>query len=643
MRYLEKLNPEQKEAVLSVEGPVLVFAGAGSGKTRVVTTRIAHMLDIGISSEQILGLTFTNKAAGEMQERVMALTSNQVLISTFHSLGARILRQSIEALGFQRHFSIYDEEDVEKLLSASLEKFGVKEKRGGVRLWRSLISRAKNDLKNPEECELEDLTSDHQALFPFIYRDYLERLKHCNAVDFDDLLYLPVKLLQEHRAHLEFYQNRWTHLLIDEYQDTNLAQYALLRLLVEKSRNLFVVGDPDQSIYSWRGANIHNIFNFERDYEGAKVIQLEQNYRSRTTILRAANALIRHNPGRYEKKLWSERGEGAKVGRYSGYSERDEARFIASRLVFHLERNEIPLKEMVVFYRTNAQSRPFEDQFLALGIPYVIVGGISFYQRKEVKDVLAFLRLVVSDRDAVAFARVLNVPKRGIGETSLEKIIARAESLNWPIVEFCQRLVKGDPLAHIPGLATKGRQGVGSFIELITSLRECAKENSLGEIVKAIIERSHYLDYLKEDSETFEERKENLDALIAKAIEWELGYEKGNLELFLEELSLKSSQDEAGSNIDKVNLMTVHHGKGLEFAVAVVAGLEEDLFPHVNARGSEEKLEEERRLCYVGMTRAKDYLYLTDSQVRYLWGTERLQRPSRFLKEIPPEFLERVR
>lgn len=642
MHYLEKLNPEQKEAVLSIEGPILVFAGAGSGKTRVVTSRIIHMLEQGISHERILGLTFTNKAAKEMQERVIQFTSSRVLISTFHSLGAHILRQSIEALGFHPRFTIYDESDVEQLLKSSLEKFGIQGKKGDLRLWRALISKAKNDLKNPENCWGESLPNAYRSVFPEVYQDYLESLKKSNAVDFDDLLYLPVKLFQTSSTHLEFYQNQWSHLLIDEYQDTNAAQYALVRLLVKKSGNLFVVGDPDQSIYSWRGANIHNILHFENDFEGAKIIQLEQNYRSRTAILRAANALIGNNPQPYKKKLWSERGEGAKVGSYSGYNERDEARFIASRLLFHREKNGIAFKDMAVFYRTNAQSRPFEDQLLALAIPYSIVGGISFYQRKEIKDLLSFLKLLISDWDIVSFSRVINIPKRGIGETTLEKIIAKASILNCPIIEFCKKIAQGNLEGEIP-LTARGRKGIFAFVEFLTDLREKVEGKPLGEIVKMVIEKSDYLSYLKEDPETFDERKENLDELIAKAIEWEITHEEHHLELFLEELSLKSSLDEAEENLDKVSLMTVHNGKGLEFGVAVVAGLEEDLFPHVNAKGSEEKIEEERRLCYVGMTRAKDYLYLTYSQVRYLWGGERFQRPSRFLKEIPSEFLERFR
>lgn len=637
-----QLNEEQQQAVSIVDGPVLVLAGAGSGKTRVVTTRIVHLIKSGVPFWKILGLTFTNRAAQEMQERVRGITDSNVLICTFHSLGARILRESIECLGFKSHFAIYDEDDTQKVLANCLERFGIKEKKGDLRVWRSLISKAKNDLKAPDEVALDDLPDSHQAIFPAVYRAYLEQLKQCDAVDFDDLLFLPVQILRDFPEKRALYQERWSHLLIDEYQDTNGAQYAFVQLLVEKSRNLFVVGDPDQAIYSWRGANIRNILSFEKDYPGANVIRLEQNYRSRTNILRAANALISNNQNRYEKELYSERGEGALIGRYSGFSDREEARFVASKIRHHHAYEKIPLQDIVVFYRTNAQSRPLEDQFLSMGLSYTIIGGISFYQRKEIKDILSFMRLILSDRDAVAFERVLNVPKRGIGEATQAKLLNAATQENLPILTYCRALLEKQGLNNPVTLTAKVRQGLQEFINLIDALRLMAPGALLQNIVKTVIEKSGYLTYLKEDRETYEDRKENLDELIAKGVEWDLSHSEPHLASFLEELSLKSSLDES-TDQDRVNLMTVHNGKGLEFTVAFVVGLEEDLFPHVNSRESPEQLEEERRLCYVGMTRAKEYLYLTDSQMRYLWGTQRFQRPSRFLKEIPQEFIERHR
>lgn len=643
MEYLKNLNEEQLEAVTTIDGPVLVLAGAGSGKTRVVTSRVIHLIKSGIAPSHILGLTFTNKAAQEMKERVNRLTQSNVWISTFHSLGVRILRESISFLGYKRDFAIYDEDDSEKLLRQYLNELGEKEKKGDLKAVRSLISKVKNNLLNAEHVDTEMLAPPYQDKFAAIYARYTSRCQECNAVDFDDLLFLPVRLFREFPEILEHYQQRYRYLLIDEYQDTNQAQYTLVKSLVEKTQNIFVVGDPDQSIYSWRGANLSNILNFERDYPGAKIIRLEQNYRSRSNILEAANHLISNNAQRYEKNLWSKLGEGAKIRRFSGYDEQEEARFVARKIRFHHEQNGIPYNQMVVFYRTNAQSRPLEDQLLHVKLPYIIVGGISFYQRKEIKDILAFLRLIHSEADYIAFARTINLPKRGIGEATLEKLVAHAMLENMPIVAFVKSLVEKAPLKHNLKLSPKILDSLGQFSSMIHELRAFSKNASLKDLVVEVIEKSRYLDYLAmEEKETLEERKENLDELISKAIEWELNASEPSLEGFLEELSLKSSLDEANHERDRVNLMTIHNGKGLEFTVTFLAGMEEDLFPHANARESEAAIEEERRLCYVGMTRAKEYLYLTSSQMRYLWGTQRFQRPSRFLLEIGPQFLERV-
>lgn len=641
MSSQQHLNEAQKEAVSQTEGPVLVLAGAGSGKTRVVTERIIHLLELGIPPGRILGLTFTNKAAGEMKERVAKKTSSHVLICTFHSLGARILRESIDQLGYERNFTIYDEDDVEKLLKACFKELDLGEKKAELRSYRSWISRMKNAVVKADGLDDAEIIAAAPSDFAKVYTLYQQKLREYQAVDFDDLLYLTVRLFREHPATLAMYQERWWYLLIDEYQDTNLAQYLIVRLLVEKRKNLCVVGDPDQSIYSWRGADIGNILNFERDYPGAKIIRLEQNYRSRTTILEAANAVIENNQSRYEKNLWSDRGEGEKIRRFTGYDEREEAWFVSQEIQEHHREEKVPLQNFVIFYRTNAQSRPFEDQFLADRIPYQIIGGISFYQRREIKDILAFLRMVHSGADFVSFLRSINLPRRGLGEATIEKIRQGAASELVPILYYCEKIVDGEDLRNAPKLSSRALEGLNDYIRIIRELRELHNQQTLKELVKSTVEKTGYFNYLSQDVETFSDRKENVDELIAKAAEWEGELSgKGDLGAFLEELSLKASHDEKAP-LDCVKLMTVHNGKGLEFDITFLVGLEEDLFPHVNAKKSSESIEEERRLFYVGMTRAKEYLYLTHSHMRYIWGMQRQQCPSRFIYELPSKFIEK--
>ena len=635
------MNTEQQEAVDTIYGPLLVLAGAGSGKTRVVTYRIVKILEQGIDPTEILGLTFTNKAAGEMKERIRRLTHHQVLICTFHSLGARILRESIQALGYLPGFTIYDEQDVDKIMKLCLDELNSGLKLDS-KLFLNLISRAKNAMLAPEEVDETDLDVN-EKIFPEVYACYQKKLKECNALDFNDLLYLPVRLFKEHPEILDHYQKRWSFLLIDEYQDTNAAQYSIVRYLVEKHGNLCVVGDPDQSIYSWRGANIQNILGFERDYPGAKVVRLEQNYRSRSNILEASNTLISYNSGRLEKNLWSDRGLGEKIKHYTADTERGEAQFVAEKIAHHYEKGNIPLRQMAVFYRTNAQSRALEDRLLIHHIPYVIVGGVSFYQRKEIKDILAFLRVVHSGVDFVSFSRTINLPKRGMGDTTVEKIRSGASEEQLSLIAYCDGLVQDKPLHHPIKLPPKQKEGLKSYLSILHELREIGKTCSLKELVKSTIEQTGYLEYIKNDAETYQERKENLNALISKAMEWELSTENPSLEGFLEELSLKSSLDEADASQDRISLMTVHNGKGLEFDVVFLVGMEEDLFPHANSRDSVPAQEEERRLCYVGMTRAREYLYVCDVRQRFLWGTTRSQRPSRFLKEIPDQYMEKIR
>lgn len=625
---MSNLNPNQQMAVVHGEGPLLVLAGAGSGKTRVVTHRIAHLIDMGISPNEILAVTFTNKAADEMRTRIRTLKNAQVLACTFHSLGARILRESIFLLGYRPDFTIYDEEDSEKLLKNCLAELQIADEKGSLREIRHQISSSKNDLIDPDEIKDD---------FGPAYVLYQQRLKECNALDFDDLLYMTVKLLKENEQARHLYQNRWKFILIDEYQDTNIAQYTLARILVEKHKNIFAVGDPDQSIYSWRGAKYQNILNFENDFPGAKVITLDQNYRSTNIILQGSNALIEHNSDRYEKKLWSGLGEGAKIGVYVAQNEKLEAEFVAQKILhFSLDRH-VPLNEIAVFYRTNAQSRNFEDALLMRRIAYQIIGGLSFYQRREIKDILAYLKMVVSNTDLISFLRTINLPKRGLGPGTIEKIVELANRKAIPIFTLCEEILSTGEIK----LSAKQREGLRDYISAIHSLRAKRADLALHELISETILSTRYLSYLQEDPETFQDRKENVDELIGKAAEWQDEQTEPGLTKFLEELSLRTNAEEQ-PHLPSVKLMTIHNSKGLEFDLVFLVGLEEDLFPHINSKDKPQALEEERRLCYVGMTRAKRQLYLCSTLYRFMWGTARFMRPSRFLKEIPAKYLENL-
>lgn len=619
-----ELNPQQQAAVQHVEGPLLVLAGAGSGKTRVVTHRIARLLDLGVPPADILAVTFTNKAADELKSRIRAHKNAHVLACTFHSLGARILRESISRLGYRNDFTIYDEEDSEKLLRACLDQNHIPAEKGFLRQIGHQISSAKNDLIPPEKADRE---------FASIYQLYQQKLKECNAVDFDDLLYLTVQLLTHHADLCELYQKRWSFMLIDEYQDTNLAQYTLAKILVAKHNNIFAVGDPDQSIYSWRGARYQNILNFEFDFPGAKVVTLDQNYRSTNIILQAANALIQHNGERYEKKLWSHLGEGDKIGIFVASTERTEAEFVAHQILKHS--TSTSLNEIAIFYRTNAQSRTFEDALLSRKIDYQIIGGLSFYQRREIKDILAYLKMIVSNTDLIAFLRTINLPKRGLGVATLDKLVDAAGAHNMPIFLFCEEALSRPDLFK---LSPKQHSGLRSYISTLHALRHKRAHLNLHELISEVIAATRYLDYLQEDPETFQDRKENVNELVGKATEWQEETPEPSLMKFLEELSLRTHREEQ-PHLPSIKLMTLHNSKGLEFDLVFLVGLEEDLFPHVNSRDDLKAIEEERRLCYVGMTRAKRHLYLCSATSRYMWGTLRSMRPSRFLKEIPAQYL----
>lgn len=631
MNFLDQLNSQQRIATTHIEGPLLVLAGAGSGKTRVVTYRIAHLLRIGVPSAEILAVTFTNKAADEMCQRIFNLTQETILSCTFHSLCARILRESISYLDYRNDFTIYDEEDSEKVIRECLKTLGLKEDKATLKTLKTQISQAKNTLTHPENISPDEKT------FCQVYGIYQKKLKQYNALDFDDLLYLTVRLLKSNNQVLDIYQKCWSFILIDEYQDTNMAQYILIHLLAMRHNNVFAVGDPDQSIYSWRGASVHNILNFEKDFLGAKVITLEENYRSHSLILKAANSLIQHNEGRYPKNLWSKRTEGEKITLYLTDTEYEEARFVISQIhKLHIDQK-MRLNECAIFFRTHSQSRLFEDYLLKETIPYVIVGGLSFYQRKEIKDLLAWLRMILSSTDFIAFSRTINLPKRGIGNTTLQKLREVIEKYKMDILTCIQAILNG----QIPcKLSSKQLQGLKEYTDLILSIQKNAlQKKKLSLLIEQIIHQSRYLDHLREDPDSYQDRRGNIEELITKAMEWEEENKEAPLIQFLEELTLKSTSQKPEEN-DYIRLMTLHNGKGLEFSCVFMVGLEEELLPHINAIGYPDALEEERRLCYVGITRAKDLLFLTAARQRHLWGIAKIMKPSRFLSEIPSTFIQ---
>jgi DNA helicase II / ATP-dependent DNA helicase PcrA len=615
---LENLNPEQRQAVEHLSGPFLLVAGAGSGKTRVVTCRIAYLLSQGIAPSSILALTFTNKAAEEMRERVRKLTQASILSCTFHSLALKILRESAHFLGFSKDFAIFDEEDSEKVLKDCLKSLNIKADKGLLKSLRAEISFSKNQLKPPANPEL--------------YHCYQKRLKEANAMDFDDLLFFTVELFKNFPRELKRYQERWLFILIDEYQDTNAAQCEIVYALAQEHQNVFAVGDPDQSIYSWRGADVGNILHFQNKFSETKSLSLEQNYRSRNTILQAANGLIQNNQFRLKKNLWSQREEGFPIQLLFFDDEKEEASFIARKLL-SLQRQQIPLHECALFYRTHFQSRSFEDALIRASIPYVIVGGISFYQRKEIKDLLSYLRLLTNGMDFLAFSRVINLGKKGFGEAAIEKLLAFAQTENLDILAAAQKAT----LTSL--LSPKQKEILREFAQNFSILRKLMQERPLpSALITEVISLFGYFNHLKEDPESEEERKENIMEFLSKAISWEEENPTSFLSDFLQELTLYASPKKEAA--DQVRLMTFHNSKGLEFQVVFMVGMEEQLFPHVNAQFDEQAIEEERRLCYVGMTRAKDLLFCSAVHQRFLWGVKRWMKPSRFLKEIPPQYLQ---
>jgi DNA helicase-2/ATP-dependent DNA helicase PcrA len=642
--FFSDLNPVQLDAVTFTEGPLLVVAGAGSGKTRVLTYRIAHLIEnLGVHPSSILAITFTNKAADEMRERVFQLVGKRaenIWIMTFHAACARILRQEIAHLGYSKNFVVYDEKDSLKLIADCLKELNYDSANFKPSIIRNRISLAKNDMIEPNEfASISE--SKFDEVVASVYRLYQKKLKESNALDFDDLLLITVKLLKKFPEVLEKYQQRFRYILVDEYQDTNRTQYELLKLLAQKHRNICVVGDDDQSIYGWRGADVRNILDFEKDFPDATIIRLEQNYRSTKTILDAANHLISHNKKRKPKKLWTENDKGETITLYEAFDEYDEAQFIAAEVQRLTSLgSKYSYGDIAVFYRTNAQSRTVEEVFMKYGIPYVIVGGVKFYDRQEIKDVLAYLRLVVNPNDVVSFKRVINTPKRGIGKQTVEKLEYFAYQEGIGLLEATSRVdeLKGR-------IGSKALESVKRFFQLIDFLREQAEQKTPAELVWMAAEKSGYIDMLKEEKTIEAEgRIENIQELVSVAVNFSKLYPGAGLPEFLERISLISDIDTYERQEEAVTLMTVHNAKGLEFPVVFIIGLEEGLFPHSRSMYSEDEIEEERRLCYVGITRAKEKLYLIHAYERTFFGTKNYSAPSRFLSEIPQELIsiERV-
>jgi len=636
--YLADLNPAQREAVLATEGPVLVVAGAGSGKTRVLTHRIAHLVTAcGVKPQEIIAITFTNKAADEMKSRLEGVLGGVVRtmwVMTFHAACGRILRKEAPRLGYRQNFTIYDQADQVRLTKAVLEELDRDPKRFVPRGIHSQISMAKNQLVSPAEYRSR-VASFYDQTVADAYDLYQRRLHASNAVDFDDLLMLTVEVLERFPEARARWQKAFRYVLVDEYQDTNHAQYRLLQLLAGEHKNVFVVGDPDQSIYAFRGADIRNILEFERDFGGARVIALEQNYRSTNPILRAANAVIERNRERKPKNLWSELGEGEPVHVIEVEDEHAEARFVAAEIA-SLSEEGYAGSEIGVFYRTNAQSRVLEDVLVRQEVPYQVIGGPRFYERAEIKDAISYLQVIDNAYDAVSLMRIANKPRRGIGDSSLARLSSFADAQGISLWEALGR-------ADEAGVGAAPLKAVDRFRTLMQSSMAGALELSVPEVLERVLERSGYLQAL-EAERTIEAqgRTENLMELVGVAREYQETAEEPSLSEFLQQISLYSDQDELKEQQSLVTLMTLHNAKGLEFRCVFLIGAEEGVFPH--ARSLEEQgLEEERRLAYVGLTRAKERLVLTHAATRSLWGTRGYNLPSRFLDELPQEEIERER
>jgi len=686
MQY-EQLNKEQREAVLTIEGPQLILAGAGSGKTRVLVHRIAHILNYGNSynsayvpfdltpedlelmrdyvshdtsgktrvltyriaylieeksvyPSNILAITFTNKAAKEMKERVQSLigSADNMWISTFHSACVRILRKNIESLkDYKKNFVIYDSKDQEALVKECLKELNLNEKNFPFRTVASEISSAKDMLMTPDKYYDRNMHDIRKRKLADIYKLYQKKLQKNNAMDFDDILYKTVELFELNPDILQYYQNKFKYIMVDEYQDTNFSQYTLIRLLARQHKNLCVVGDDDQSIYSWRGADIGNILNFEKDFPGAMVVKLEQNYRSTQVILDAANSVIKNNFARKSKKLWTENGEGRPIIYHYATDEWGEANFIMDEVERLIAQENRELGDFAVLYRTNAQSRVLEEACMSYGLPYKIVGGFKFYDRKEVKNVIAYLRVIQNPDEDLSLRRIINIPKRGIGNTTLDAIDQYArttgDSLFGALLE----------VDSIEGVSTKAKKGIKEFVKIMSDLMGIAETEKVSRLVKEVLERTGYLDELEKDGdEDSQSRAENIKELLSATLEFEAKNENATLPDFLEQMALMSDIDTVEDGKGAMIMMTLHSAKGLEYPFVFISGMEEGVFPSQRSYFEEKQMEEERRLMYVGITRAEERLYLTAAFERTLFGNTTYNTPSQFVKEIPKDLLVKV-
>ena len=636
-----QLNPMQQQAVECLDGPLLIMAGAGSGKTKVLTCRIANLLAHGVAPYRILAITFTNKAAAEMRDRVDRLigdAARDVWLSTFHSFCARFLRFEIESLdGYGKNCVIYDASDTKALIKQCLKSMDLDEKQYPPNSMQAAISDAKNRMLTADAFAQTANTFFQQKVAE-VYLEYQKGLRQNNALDFDDLLMLAVTVLQKNEEILRKYQRRFQYILVDEYQDTNGAQYALTKLLAAGHRNLCVVGDADQSIYGWRGADMSNILDFEKDYPEAKVILLEQNYRSTKKILTAANAVIANNLNRKPKKLWTQNDEGCGVRIYCAFNEQDEANFIAGETLRLAKTENLSYGDFAVLYRTNVQSRALEEGFMRQGIPYTMVGGLKFYDRKEIRDLIAYLHVIFNPRDTISLLRIINVPRRGLGSTGMNRLTAYAETSG---VSLFDVVSSPDMLAEIPGLTARTRKPLEDFTAMIFELLALSDTIPLSGFIERVLEISGYTAALEAEQKLENEaRLENLKEFIGVAKDFERSGEEPTLENFLNHIALISDVDDVDLVSEKVTLMTLHSAKGLEFPVVFMSGMEEGLFPHSRSLMDDAALEEERRTCYVGITRAQKKLYMTHARQRMIFGNITSFPPSRFLDEIPKPCLE---
>ncbi len=644
---LANMNPRQKEAVMHTEGPLLLMAGAGSGKTRVLTHRIAYLIEEkNVNPWNILAITFTNKAAREMKERVNQLLGSggeDVWVSTFHSMCVRILRRDVDQIGYSRNFTIIDTSEQNTLMKRVLKELNIDPKKYDPRSILGAISNAKNELLTPADYENQQ-GSLFEQIVGRCYALYQKELRNNQCMDFDDLIMNTIRLFKENEDALQFYQRKFHYIHVDEYQDTNHAQYTLVNLLADRFKNLCVVGDADQSIYGWRGANMQNILDFEKDYPDAAVILLEQNYRSTQTILNAANQVIKNNRNRPDKNLWTENSAGEKITYYRGDSERDEARFIVSEMQKQIADKGRKFGDFAVLYRTNAQSRVIEEMLLKANVPYTMVGGRKFYDRKEIRDILAYLSAIANPSDSLSLERIINVPKRGIGETSVEKLREFASLHEWSLLEAAMNV----DLANISGKAGKE---LGSFGMMMDQFAQMIPYLSVTELTKEILDKTGYKqDLINQNNLESQSRLENLEEFLTVTQEFDKRFEAQNeddadapeekLTVFLNDLALLSDVDSYEEESSQVTLMTLHAAKGLEFPVVFLIGLEENIFPLSRALMEESKLEEERRLAYVGITRAEEELFLTNAFSRTLYGRTQYNRPSRFVEEIEQDLLQ---